>query len=82
VPAYRYTPNYDSLDCAAQWAKDTLNAHRNDKREFLYTRSVVVVVVVVASGVGGVVIGPIRVVVSMVSFSTQGTLSTADDLLG
>ena len=32
-----YVPNYDSLDAAYDWAKDTLNAHRNDKREHLYT---------------------------------------------
>jgi len=31
-------PNYDSLDCAAQWAKDSLNLHRSDKREHIYTR--------------------------------------------
>lgn len=33
-----YVPNYDSLDAAYDWARDTLNAHRNDKREFLYSR--------------------------------------------
>ena len=32
------TPNYDSLECAAEWAKESLNVHRADKREFLYTR--------------------------------------------
>ncbi len=34
----RYTPNYDSIDCAAQWARDSLDVHRRDKREYLYTR--------------------------------------------
>lgn len=34
----RYTPNYDSFDCAAQWAKDSLNLHRTDPREHVYTR--------------------------------------------
>lgn len=34
----RHVPNYDSLDCAAQWAKDSLNLHRSDKREHIYTR--------------------------------------------
>eukprot|EP00884_Botryococcus_braunii_P017486 jgi/Botrbrau1/4420/Bobra.0348s0010.1 len=33
-----YTPNYDSLDCCADWARQTLHAHRNDKREHIYTR--------------------------------------------
>jgi len=33
-----YTPNYDSLDCAAEWAKESLNVHRTDKREKLYSR--------------------------------------------
>ncbi|GIL76978.1 hypothetical protein Vretimale_8581 [Volvox reticuliferus] len=33
-----YTPNYDSLDCAAEWARETLEKHRVDKREHLYTR--------------------------------------------
>lgn len=32
-----YVPNYDSLDAAYDWAKETLNVHRNDKREHLYT---------------------------------------------
>jgi deoxyribodipyrimidine photo-lyase len=33
-----YVPNYDSLDAAYDWARDTLQAHAGDKREFLYTR--------------------------------------------
>lgn len=33
-----YVPNYDSLDAAYDWARETLNAHRHDKREFLYSR--------------------------------------------
>ncbi len=33
-----FTPNYDSLDCAAEWAKESLEKHRADKREFLYTK--------------------------------------------
>jgi len=32
-----YVPNYDSLAAAYDWAKETLNVHRNDKREHLYT---------------------------------------------
>ncbi|MEW5317947.1 MAG: hypothetical protein WDW38_009204 [Sanguina aurantia] len=34
-----FTPNYDSLDCAAQWARDSLELHRADKREHLYTQA-------------------------------------------
>ena len=30
--------SYDSLDAAYDWARQTLEAHSNDKREFLYTR--------------------------------------------
>ncbi len=33
-----YVDNYDSLDAAYDWAKQTLNDHRGDKREHLYTR--------------------------------------------
>jgi deoxyribodipyrimidine photo-lyase len=33
-----YVVNYDSLDAAYDWAKQTLNDHRTDKREHLYTR--------------------------------------------
>jgi hypothetical protein len=40
---HRYTPNYDSLDCAAVWAKDSLNAHRSDKRDHLYSRCALLV---------------------------------------
>ena len=32
-----YEPNYDNLRACSAWAIDSLNAHRNDKREFLYT---------------------------------------------
>jgi deoxyribodipyrimidine photo-lyase len=35
-----YAPNYDRLECAAQWAQDTLNVHRGDKRDPLYSREV------------------------------------------
>lgn len=34
-----YVPNYDSLDCCYDWARQTLDAHRHDKREHIYTRS-------------------------------------------
>jgi deoxyribodipyrimidine photo-lyase len=33
----RYTPNYDSPDCAEQWAKTTIAEHARDEREHLYT---------------------------------------------
>ncbi|KAG2489952.1 hypothetical protein HYH03_011582 [Edaphochlamys debaryana] len=33
-----FTPNYDSLDCAAAWARESLDKHRTDKREHVYTR--------------------------------------------
>lgn len=33
-----YNPNYDNLDGITDWAKITLNAHRKDKRPYLYTR--------------------------------------------
>ncbi|CAG9466045.1 unnamed protein product [Pedinophyceae sp. YPF-701] len=33
-----YTPNYDSLECASEWAQETLRVHAKDKREHLYTR--------------------------------------------
>lgn len=32
-----YNTNYDSFDGFPDWAKDTLNRHRKDKREFLYS---------------------------------------------
>lgn len=32
-----YNPNYDNIDGAADWAKKTLNEHRRDKREHLYS---------------------------------------------
>jgi deoxyribodipyrimidine photo-lyase len=31
-----YCPNYDSIDCAWDWAKTTLNQHSDDEREYLY----------------------------------------------
>uniref|UniRef100_A0A8D9AKC5 Deoxyribodipyrimidine photo-lyase n=1 Tax=Cacopsylla melanoneura TaxID=428564 RepID=A0A8D9AKC5_9HEMI len=34
-----YNKNYDKIEGAFDWAKKTLNDHRNDKREFLYTRA-------------------------------------------
>jgi deoxyribodipyrimidine photo-lyase len=33
----RYTPNYDSPDCAENWAKTTIAEHARDEREHLYT---------------------------------------------
>lgn len=33
-----YVPNYDSLDACYDWAKDSLNKHRGDVREHVYTR--------------------------------------------
>jgi deoxyribodipyrimidine photo-lyase len=33
----RYTPNYDSPDCAENWAKETIATHARDEREHLYT---------------------------------------------
>lgn len=36
-----YCPdNYDKLDAAYDWARDTLNVHASDRREHLYTRCV------------------------------------------
>merc|ERR1719231_1681830 len=32
-----YQPQYDSLDGAAQWARDSLMLHASDKREHVYT---------------------------------------------
>eukprot|EP00798_Chlamydomonas_sp_ICE-L_P018200 gene18200-24642_t len=34
-----YTPNYDSLECAAEWAKESLRIHTADKREYIYTKA-------------------------------------------
>jgi deoxyribodipyrimidine photo-lyase len=33
----RYTPNYDSPECAEDWAKKTIADHARDEREHLYT---------------------------------------------
>ena len=33
-----YTRNYDSLDACYPWARETLQKHAADKREFIYTR--------------------------------------------
>jgi len=33
----RYTPNYDSPECAEDWAKQTIAKHTRDEREHLYT---------------------------------------------
>lgn len=33
-----YNPNYDKIEGAYDWAQKTLNEHRKDKREWLYTR--------------------------------------------
>ena len=32
-----YEPNYDNIKGAAQWAQDSLEKHRSDPREYLYT---------------------------------------------
>lgn len=32
----RYTPNYDSPDCAESWAKTTIAEHARDEREHIY----------------------------------------------
>lgn len=37
-----YVENYDSLDAAYDWARQTLNDHRNDKREHVYTKQVTI----------------------------------------
>eukprot|EP00457_Paulinella_chromatophora_P001243 gb/GEZN01001245.1/.p1 GENE.gb/GEZN01001245.1/~~gb/GEZN01001245.1/.p1 ORF type:complete len:904 (-),score=106.31 gb/GEZN01001245.1/:424-3135(-) len=34
-----YEPNYDNLEAACDWAKESLDLHSTDKREYLYTRS-------------------------------------------
>jgi deoxyribodipyrimidine photo-lyase len=33
----RYSSNYDSIDCAESWAKQTIAEHARDEREMLYT---------------------------------------------
>jgi deoxyribodipyrimidine photo-lyase len=33
----RFTPNYDTADCAEAWAKTTITEHARDEREHLYT---------------------------------------------
>lgn len=33
----RYTPNYDTHECAENWAKTTIAEHARDEREHLYT---------------------------------------------
>ena len=32
-----YEPNYDNFEGAVQWAKDSINKHRDDEREYTYT---------------------------------------------
>jgi deoxyribodipyrimidine photo-lyase len=32
-----YNKNYDKFDCLEPWAKRTLNFHRRDRREYVYT---------------------------------------------
>jgi deoxyribodipyrimidine photo-lyase len=34
-----YTPNYDTYDCIPGWAQKTLAEHKNDKREYIYSRA-------------------------------------------
>ncbi len=33
-----YNTNYDNLSNIYNWAKETLNVHKKDKREYLYTQ--------------------------------------------
>lgn len=33
-----YTPDYDSYSCLPDWARKTLEEHRDDEREYTYTR--------------------------------------------
>ncbi len=33
-----YTPDYDSFSCLPDWAKKTLKEHKDDEREYVYTR--------------------------------------------
>ena len=33
-----FTPNYDSYSCLPDWAKKTLEEHKDDAREYIYTR--------------------------------------------
>jgi deoxyribodipyrimidine photo-lyase len=33
----KYTPNYDTAECAESWAKQTIAEHARDEREWLYT---------------------------------------------
>ena len=33
-----YNPNYDNLKGAPEWAQETLDKHRNDQREYVYTK--------------------------------------------
>jgi deoxyribodipyrimidine photo-lyase len=33
-----YTPDYDKFSCLPNWAKETLEEHKDDEREYLYTR--------------------------------------------
>ena len=33
-----YNPKYDSLDGCYPWAKDSLNLHKTDKRQYIYSR--------------------------------------------
>lgn len=39
-----YEPNYDNIECAAVWARDTLKLHEKDKREHIYSRFVFFIV--------------------------------------
>ena len=34
-----YNEDYDSLQGAAQWAQDSLAAHANDPREYIYSQA-------------------------------------------
>jgi hypothetical protein len=33
-----YTPEYDTMAACFDWARDSLNKHRDDEREHVYTR--------------------------------------------
>jgi deoxyribodipyrimidine photo-lyase len=35
----RYTPKYDTAECAEDWAKKTIVEHAHDEREWLYTQA-------------------------------------------
>ena len=36
-----YNPNYDGLEGASDWARKSLDEHRKDKRDYIYTTKVI-----------------------------------------